>query len=138
MVRDAIKDYVFAGASGEIVDGLKSLVGEPVKFERGMEGNNGVVSERGRHTIAIQGSCGEGSGVDSVGYLLHSALFLETLEQIQEGAISLILLIELTRLVERKEGRGLGKLGKGQAHLKFSHNTYLAYYKWLFMSMYEN
>jgi hypothetical protein len=63
------KDYVLAGASGEIVDGLKSLVGEPVKFERGMEGNDGVVSERGRHTIGIQGSCCEGSGVDSVGYL---------------------------------------------------------------------
>jgi hypothetical protein len=113
MVRDAVKDYIPAGASGEIVDGLKSLVGEPVKFERGMEGNDGVVPERGWHTIPIEGGCGEGSGVDSVGYLPHAALFFKTLEQIQKGAILLILLIELTRLVERKEGRGLGKLGKG-------------------------
>jgi hypothetical protein len=113
VVRDAVKDYILAGASGEIVDGLKSLVGEPAEFERGMEGNDGVVPERGWHTIAIQGSCGKGSGVDSVGYLLDAALSFETLEQIQKGAISLILIIELTRLFERKEGRGLSKLGKG-------------------------
>jgi NADPH:quinone reductase len=36
---------------------------------------------------------------------------------VDERAISLILLIELTRLVDSKEGRGLGKLGKGQTHL---------------------
>jgi hypothetical protein len=47
-------------------------------------------------------------------------------------------MIELTRLVERKEGRGLGELGKGQAHLRFSLNTDLAYYKGLFVSMCEN
>ena len=45
MVRDAVKDHILAGASGEIVDGLKSLVGEPVEFERGMEGDDGVVPE---------------------------------------------------------------------------------------------
>ena len=67
VIRNAVKDHIFAGASGEIVDGLKSLVGEPVEFERGMEGNDGVVPERRRHTIAIQGSGCEGSGVDSVG-----------------------------------------------------------------------
>jgi hypothetical protein len=127
VVRDAVEDYILAGASGEIVDGLKSLVGKPVEFERGVEGNDGVIPERGRHTVAIQGNCGEGSGVNSVGYLLHTALFFETLEEIQKGAISLILLIELTRLVERKERRGLGKLGKGQAHFMFSYKAILAY-----------
>jgi hypothetical protein len=67
VISNAVKDHILAGASGEIVDGLKSLVGEPVEFERGMEGNDGVVPERRRHTIAIQGSGCEGSGVDSVG-----------------------------------------------------------------------
>jgi len=67
VISDAVKDHILAGASGEIVDGLKSLVGEPVEFERGMEGNDGVVPERGRHTIAIQRSGCEGSGVDSIG-----------------------------------------------------------------------
>ena len=112
MVRDAVKDHILAGASGEIVDGLKSLVGEPVEFERGMEGDDGVVPERGGDTIAIQRHCRQGAGVDAVGYLLNAALFLEALEEVQQGAIAIILVIALARLFERKEGRGLGELGK--------------------------
>lgn len=127
MVSDTIKDHILAGAGGEIVDGLKSLVGEPMEFERGMEGNEGVFPEGSWHAIAIQWSGGECSRVDSVGYLSDSILVFESVEEVQKGAISLILLIEPTRLFERKEGRGLGKLGKGQAHSKFSHNTILAY-----------
>ena len=42
MVRDTIKDYVLAGASGEIVDRLKGLVGETVEFEGGMEGDDSI------------------------------------------------------------------------------------------------
>jgi hypothetical protein len=117
MVRDAVKDHILSGATGEIVDGLKSLVGKPVEFERGMEGYDGVVSKGCWHAISIQRRGGECSRVNSVGYLPDSILVFETLEEIQKGAISRILIIELTRLVERKERRGLGELGKGQAHL---------------------
>jgi hypothetical protein len=93
MVSDGVKDHILAGASREIVDGLKSLVGDPVEFERGMEGNDGVFSESSWHTIAIQRSGGECSRVDSVSYLSDSILVFESVEQIQKGAISFILVI---------------------------------------------
>jgi hypothetical protein len=53
MVRDAVEDYILAGASGEIVDGLKSLIGEPVEFERGMEGNDSIFPEGCRNAVAV-------------------------------------------------------------------------------------
>ena len=53
-----------AGAGGEIVDRLKSLIGESAEFERGVEGNESIVPERGWHAIAIQRSGGMGTGVD--------------------------------------------------------------------------
>jgi hypothetical protein len=93
VVRDAVEDHILAEARGEIVDGLKGLIGNSMEFERGMEGDDGVVPECGGDTIAIQGNCGEGAGVDAVGYLPHAVLFFEALEQIQKGAIALILLI---------------------------------------------
>jgi len=117
VVGHAVKDHILAGASGEIVDGLKSLVGEAVEFESGMEGDDGIFSEGSRHAVAVQRSCGECSRVDSISYLSDTTLVFESVEEVQKGAISFILIIELTRLVEREEGRGLGKLGKGQTHL---------------------
>jgi hypothetical protein len=128
VVRSAVKDDIFAGTSGGIVDGLKSLIGESVEFESGMEGKDGVCAKkRGWHTIAIQRGRGEGSGVDSVGYLAYAALFLESLEEVQKGATASILIIKTADFVEREEGRGLGELGKRQAHLQFSDNTSKAY-----------
>jgi hypothetical protein len=93
MVGGAVKDHVLSGATGEIVDGLKSLIGEPVEFERGMEGNDGVVSEGSWHAISIQRSAGECSRVDSVGYLPDSILVFEAVQEIQKGAISRVLII---------------------------------------------
>ena len=83
MVRDGVEDHVFAGASGEIVDRLKGLVGEPVKFERGMEGDDSVVPKGCRNTIAVQRSGGEGSRIDSVGYLPDAALMFEPVNEIR-------------------------------------------------------
>src|SRR6266436_2883630 len=117
VVGDAVEDHIFAEPAGEIVDGLKGLIGESMEFERGMEGDDGVVAERGGDTIPIQGKCGEAADVDAVRYLPYAALFFETLEEVQKGAVAVILVIALTRLVESKEGRGLGELGKRWTHL---------------------
>jgi hypothetical protein len=138
VVSDPVEDHILAEASGEIVDGLKDLIGKSMEFERGMEGDDGVVPERGGDTIPIQGKWGECAGVDAVRYRPHAALVFEALEQIQKRAIALILLIQLARLVERKEGRGLGELGKGQTHSSFSYKPFIAYLSWLVLSTYEN
>jgi len=127
VVGDAVEDHIFAEAAGEIVDGLKGLIGKSMEFERRMEGDDGVVPERGGDTIPIQGNCGEGTGVDAVRYLQHAALFFETLEEVQKGAVAVILVIALTCLFESEEGRGLGELGKRQTHDAFSYRTYIAY-----------
>jgi hypothetical protein len=68
VVRDGVEDHVFAGASGEIIDGLKSLVGEPMEFEGGMKGDDSIFPEGRRNAVAVQGRGGEGSRVNSVGY----------------------------------------------------------------------
>jgi hypothetical protein len=91
VIRNTVKDDISARTSGEIVDGLKSLIGDSVEFESGMDGQDGVFAKRGWHTIAIQRSCGEGSGVDSVGYLAYAALFFESLKEVQKGATASIL-----------------------------------------------
>jgi len=83
-----------------------------MEFEGGMDGDDGVVPERGGNTIAIQRNWGEGSGVDAVRYLPDATLFLKTLEEAQERAVAIILVITLTRLFESKKRRGLGELGE--------------------------
>lgn len=83
-----------------------------------MEGDDGVVPEGGGNTIAIQGNCREGAGVDAVRYLPDAALFLETLEEVQKGAVAIILVIALTRLFESEERRGLGELGKRKTNAR--------------------
>jgi hypothetical protein len=121
VVGDTIEDDILAEASGKIIDGLEGLIGEPVEFERRVEGDDGVISERAGDTIPIQGNCGEGAGIDSVGYLSYTALFFETLEEVQKGAVAVILVIALTCLFESKEGRGLGELGERQTHSLHSY-----------------
>ena len=116
LVGDAIEDDILAEASGKIVDGLKGLIGDPVEFERRVEGDDGVISERPGDAIPIQGNCREGADVGSVGYLSYTSLFFETLEEVQKGAVAVILVIALTCLFESKEGRGLGELGERQTH----------------------
>jgi hypothetical protein len=112
LVGDAIEDDILAEASGKIVDGLEGLIGDPVEFERRVEGDDGVISERPGDAIPIQRNCREGADVGSVGYFSYTSLFFETLEEVQKGAVAVILVIALTCLFESKEGRGLGELGK--------------------------
>ena len=56
MVSDVVEDNVFACASGEIVDGLKDLVGDAVQFEGGVEGDDGVVAEGVRDAVVVGGA----------------------------------------------------------------------------------
>jgi len=53
VVCDAIEDHIFAQAGGEVVDGLEGLVRESVEFERGMEGYDGIGTERGWHAVPV-------------------------------------------------------------------------------------
>jgi hypothetical protein len=138
VVGDAIEDDILAEARGKIVDGLESLVGDPVEFERGVESDDGVPSEGAGDAISIQGNCRESTGINAVCYLPHAALFFQTLEQVQKRTISLVLLIEPTRLIERKERCGLGELGERQPHNTFSYNSYVAYLKCAYLSRCEN
>jgi hypothetical protein len=66
VVGDAVEDHILPQAAGEIVDGLKGLVGKTVEFERRMKGDDGVVPERCGDPVPIEGNCGESAGVSSV------------------------------------------------------------------------
>lgn len=120
VVGDTIEDDILAQARRKIVDGLESLVGEAVEFKRGVESDDGVPSEGAGDTVSIQGNCRESTGINAVCYLPYPALFFQALEQVQKRTISLVLLIEPTRLIKREDGCGLGELGKGQLHNCFS------------------
>jgi len=83
MVSDGVKDHVFAGAGGEIVGSLKGLVGETVEFESGVEGDDRIFPEGCRNAITVQRSGGEGSRIDSVGYLPDATLMFEPVNEVR-------------------------------------------------------
>jgi hypothetical protein len=66
VVGDAVENHILPQAAGEIVDGLKGLIGKTVEFKRRMKGDDGVVPERSGDPVPIQGNCGESAGVSSV------------------------------------------------------------------------
>ena len=80
MIPHIVKDDVFAGAGGEIIDGLEDLVRDTVQFEGGMKRDDGVAAQGVGHAVPVERNTDEGPRVNSVGNQTHTALPFEAVK----------------------------------------------------------
>ena len=110
MVRDILEDYVFAGPRGEVVDGLKDLVGHTVPFQRRVKRQCGVAAKSGGDAIAVEWNRCQSSRVDALGKLSNATLSLEPMHHIKDGAAVGLLSVSLVEFGEREKRRGLARV----------------------------